>query len=234
MKSFFIVLLSLMICCQCRSQKSNYSFYQLYQLDSIGHSSSIGRYFGDLYYHFLLLVEAQLKRSDTTTERMVRNFEAVFAKLFIDACIAYQNREQIQLPAWRKYFSDSTLQPIQYYLLGANAHLNGGLAAAIAGSYTSEEWKMIKKKYYLFNVCLNKTYKYVYEKAVTENKRARLLGILTLGLDKFVGNYYLYKWRKRQMRLVEYAFGDSPKYPSLLTQVNRKKDKIDQMVITQF
>src|SRR5689334_13913371 len=155
MKSLFIVLLSLMICSQCRSQENNYSFYQLYQLDSIGHSPSIGRYFGDLYYRFLLLVEEQLKRSDTATERLVRNFESVFAKFFIDACIAYKNGEQIQLTEWRKYFSDSTLQPIQYYLLGANAHLNGGLSSAIAGSYTPDEWKTIKKKYYLFNICLN-------------------------------------------------------------------------------
>ena len=234
MKSFFIVLLSLMICSQCRSQENNYSFYQLYQLDSIGHSPSIAKHFGDLYYHFLLLVEEQLKRSDTTTERLVRNFETVFAKLFIDACLAYKNGEEIKLPEWRKYFSDSNLQSIQYDLLGANAHLNGGLAAAIKGSYTSEEWKSIKKKYYLFNICLNKTYKYIYEKAVNENKKARLLGILTFGLDKFVGNLYLYKWRKRQMRLVEYSFDNSPKYTALLNKINHQKDKIDKMVITQF
>ena len=234
MKYFLIVLLSLTICKSSKPQENNYSFYQLYQLDSIGHSPSIGRYFGDLYYHFLLLVEGELKRSDSSTERLVRNFEAVFANFFINACYAYKNGEQIQLPEWRKYFSDSSLQTIQYYLLGANAHLNGGLSAAIAGSYTPEEWKMIKKKYYLFNICLNKTYKYVYEKAVTENKRARLLDILTLKLDKVVGNFYLYKWRKRQMRLVEYAFDNSPKYSSLLNNINHRKAKIDQMVISQF
>ena len=231
MKYFFIILFLLTICKTGKSQEITYSFYQLYQLDSIGKSPSIGRHFGELYFNFLLLVEAQLKKTDSSTERLVRNFEAIFAQFFIDACIAYKNGDQIHLPEWKKYFSDTTLQPIQYKLLGANAHLNGVLAIAIAGSYTTGEWEPIKKKYILFNSCLNKTYRLVYEEAVTTNKRAKLLGILTLGMDRFLGNYYLYKWRKRQMRLTEFAFTKSSKYHPLLNKINRKKVRIDKLVI---
>src|SRR5262245_11834678 len=128
MKYFFIFLFSIATCLHGKTQpapisqpsrENNHHFYQLYQLDSIGHSPSIGRHFGELYYNFLLLVEEQLKKTDTSTQRLIRNFETVFARFFIDACYAYKNSEPIQLAEWRNYFVDSTLQPIQYYLLGA-------------------------------------------------------------------------------------------------------------------
>ena len=217
-----------------KSQDKSYAFYQLYQLDSIGHSTSIGKYFGELYFQFLLLVEKQLNTADTSTERLVRNFEMKFAQFFIDACIAYKNHQQISLPAWKNYFTDTTLQPIQYKLLGANAHLNGGLAEAIKRSYTPKEWEQVKKKYVIFNSCLNKTYRLVCKEAIQTNSRVRLLNSLTLGIDKRIGNYYLYKWRKRQMRLIEYAFAESPKYLPLLEKINRKKEKIDKLVLKQL
>jgi hypothetical protein len=234
MKFLFALLLVLVILVNGKTQTTSYSFYQLYQLDSIGKSNSISRHFGALYFGFLQLVEQQLENADTTTERLVRNFEMVFAQFYIDACEAYRNKQQIALPAWKKYFTDSTLHPAQYYLLGANAHLNGGLAEAIAGSYTPEEWKLLKSKYLIFNKCLNKTYLLVYQKTITESKKAKLLDWLSLGLDKFLGQYYLYKWRKRQMRLAEYYFTGSAEYKPLLDKINRKKESIDRMVFSQL
>jgi Family of unknown function (DUF5995) len=216
------------------TQSSTYPFRQLGQLDSIGKSSSISRHFGELYFHFLQLVEKKLEKADTSTQRLVRNFEAVFAQLFIDAAVASQNHEPIFLPAWRAYFADPGLQPIQYKLLGANAHLNGGLAAAIAGSYTPAEWRTLKKKYSLFNECLNKTYRSVFAEALNTIPRARTLDMLSLGLDKTAGQYYLYKWRKRQMRLAKYWFTGSTKYQKLSAKITRKKEKIDRLVVTEL
>ena len=234
MKYFYAALLSMTTCIPGRSQESSYTFYQLYQLDSIGKSRSIGRHFGELYFYFLQLVEAQLSKSDTATKRLVRHFEIVFAQFFIDACAAYKNHEQIPLPVWRAYFTDTTLQPAQYKLLGANAHLNGGLAEAIAGSYTPGEWSSIKMKYVLFNSCLTKTYKLVCKETIRSSKRAKTLDIFTLGLDKVLGQYYLYKWRKRQMRLIRYYFAGSAKYDNLLKKIHGKKERIDKMIFTQL
>lgn len=231
MKKIFIILLFVMNWSQTKSQDRSYAFYQLYQLDSIGRSNSIGSYFGELYFEFLKLVEKKLSGADTVTERLVRNFEIVFARFFIDACIAYKDHQPIPLPAWRNYFTDTTLQPIQYELLGANAHLNGGLAEAIKGSYKPKEWELVKKKYVIFNSCLNETYRKVCKEAIQTNDRVRFLNNITLGLDKLLGHYYLYRWRKRQMRLTEYSFGNSPKYSHLLDKINRKKNKIDRLVI---
>ena len=234
MKNFLTISLSLVLCISWSTQNRQYAFYQLYQLDSIGQSNSISRHFGELYFHFLLLVEKKLENADTATFRFVRNFETVFAQFYIDACIAYKKHEQIPLYAWRAYFTDTTLESFQYNLLGTNAHLNGGLAEAIAGSYTPAEWSQIKKKYILFNSCLNKTYRLVYNQTMSYSKQARILHLLMLGMDKSLGQYYLYKWRKRQMRLTEHYFSGSPKYKILLKKINRKKSKIDKLVFTQL
>lgn len=234
MKYFFILFLSLLVMVESKPQTRPYPFYQLYQLDSIGKSSSITRHFGELYFQFLQLVEEQLEKADTATQRLVRNFETVFAQFYIDACVAYENHSPIPLPAWRGYFTDTTLQPQQYKLLGANAHLNGGLAEAIANSYTPGEWKSLKKKYVLFNICLNKTYKQLHTETVSKNKRARTFSVFTLGLDNVIGQYYLYKWRKRQMRLTEYYFAGTPKYKKLLDKINRKKKRVDRLVFTRL
>ncbi|MEI9945085.1 MAG: DUF5995 family protein [Chitinophagaceae bacterium] len=234
MKYVIAIFLSLLLTSDSKSQTTSYPFYQLYQLDSIGKCSSITRHFGELYFQFLQRVEEQLDNADTTTKRLVRNFEAVFAQFYIDACIAYENHSQVPLPAWRGYFTNASLKPDQYKLLGTNAHLNGGLAEAIAHSYTPEEWKSLKKKYVLFNICLNTTYHQLRKETIRSNKKARTISVLTLGLDKMIGQYYLYKWRKRQMRLTEYYFAGSPKYNKLLNKVNRKKERIDKMVCNQL
>ena len=234
MKIIFLIVTSLLLCLKSFEQKLEYPFIQLYQLDSLSRSPNITRHFGYLYYEFLKLVEAKLVTADTSTRRYIRYFEQVFAQFYIDACYAFVNNKEIPIHAWKAYFKDTSLQKGQYYLLGANAHLNGQLAEAIAHSYSAEEWPSIKKKYYLFNSCLNETYQLVYKEALTGSRRVRLLNIITLGLSKSLGNYYLYKWRKRQMRLTENYYRDKKKYNQLLQKINRKKDKIDRMVVTQL
>jgi hypothetical protein len=232
MKFAFAILLIFFITTSATSQVKEYPFYQLYQLDSIGNTQSVCKHFGELYFNFLQLVEQKLEKEDSATQKLVRHFETVFAQFYIDACVAYKNNAKAPLTAWQPYFIDSTLQFYQYYLLGTNAHLNGGLAEAIGGSYTPEQWKWIKKKYYLFNSCLNKTYRYVYAETMNNNKKAQTLHKMTFGLDRLVGYYLLYKWRKRQMRLMKYYFARSPHYQKLLDKVNRKKATIDDLVTT--
>src|SRR4051812_35662793 len=114
--ALFIFILHLSL--HGHTQRREYPFYQLYQLDSIGKSRSISHHFGWLYYNFLCLVEEKLEDADSSTVRLVRHFEAVFAQFYIDACIAYKNGQPIKHPAWQAYFTDTTLESYHYYLLG--------------------------------------------------------------------------------------------------------------------
>lgn len=219
---------------QVHAQTANYPFYQLYQLDSIASSPGIGRHFGKLYGDFLRLIEKRLEKADTATTRLLRHFESVFAQFYIDAANEHRNHKPISHPSWKKYFEDSSLSAAQYYLLGANAHLNGQLSEAIFHSYTSPEWKNLKHGYKLFNKCLNKTYRHVYLQTLYEHSRARTLHLISFGIDKLAGNYFLYKWRKRQMRVTEYRFEESKKHEKLFEKIQRKKAAVDRLIIIQL
>lgn len=216
------------------SQNFTYPFYQLYQLDSIASSPGIARHFGKLYSDFLRLIEKRLEKADTGTTRLLRHFESVFAQFYIDAANEHKNHYAISHPSWKKYFEDSSLSAAQYYLLGANAHLNGQLSEAIFNSYTPAEWKHLKKRYSLFNKCLNQTYRHVYHQTIYDHPRARILHLVTMGLDKPLGNYFLYKWRKRQMRVTEYRFKESEKHKKLFEKIQRKKAAVDRLIIIQL
>lgn len=212
-----------------RAQSLSLPKEPFYQLDSIGNSNCYSKHFGRLYYVFLYSIEEQLSGCDTNAQRLVRRFEKVFADFYINACKSHSNKTTIDLQEWTAYFSDSTLEPIQYFLLGANAHLNGGLWNAVVRSFDANEWDQLKEEYGIFKKTLNKTYKLVYREG--RNNRF-LVGMAnaTFGLDKWIGNYYLYKWRKRQFRIAKLYWSQSPKLGQVLTKIDRKKKNIDQLI----
>lgn len=202
-----------------------------HQLDSIGKSNSHSKHFGRLYHQFLTGIEEQLGTRDSAAQKLVRRFEKNFAGFYINACQSYLNKEKIDLQEWQAYFSDSALQPIQYLLLGANAHLNGGLWNALVKSFTAQEMKHLQPEFHIFKRSLNKTYKQVYKKS-RENIRLKILGAATVGLDNLLGNFYLYKWRKRQMKIARLYWNHSPRIEKLVKKVDKRKRRIDQLITT--
>jgi len=227
----YLLFFLLMICSiQGRPQTSQYPFRQLYQLDSIGQSNSIAKHFGKLYFSFLGSIEQQITPCDPVRKKLIRRFESVFAQFYIDACMAYELHQPINTEDWKAYFSATGLQPIQYKLLGTNAHLNGRLWEAHANSFTLEEMKMLKNEFDIFKKTLNKTYRLVYDEASAETKRIALLNRFTFGMDRLMGYYYLYKWRNRQMKLARLYLSGSSRFPKLLAKVNRQREKIDRMI----
>jgi hypothetical protein len=238
MKYFLALLLVINNCLSAKGQGTEapfqfpdqYNFVQLYQLDSLGKSNSIAKYFGKQYFTFLQLIEKQLEPADSLTKEQVRHFEKNFAQFFIDACEAYCQHQSILIPEWRAYFSDSSLQPIQYKLLAANAHLNGGLFRALVQSYTQEEMNELKNEFDIFKKSLNTTYKLLYREAAAENRTIKKFDRITFGILRWAGNYYLYRWRRRQMKLARFFWTESSRYPALLKKIEKKKKKIDWLI----
>lgn len=215
------------------AQSSHLPYEPFHQLDSISKSNSPSNYFGKLYYDFLARIESQLQNRDTVAQRLVRRFENVFADFFISACISSTRHEQIDLKEWEAYFADSSLQPIQYLLLGTNAHLNGGLWNALVRSFSAEEMKQLKPEFKIFRRSLNKTYRMVYMEG-RSNKKLENIRIFSLGMDQWLGKYYLYKWRRRQMHIARLYWNHSNKLQTLSGKVEQKKKKIDQMILTKI
>lgn len=211
--------------------QGHYAFLELYQLDSLGHSNSTGRYFGALYFSFLQSIEKQLEPFDPKTRELVRRFEKIFARFYIEACAAHRQNQPIAVNEWSAYFSNQSLQPIQYKLLGTNAHLNGALWQALTNTFSMEEMGQLKKEFVIFKKSLNHIYKLVYAEAVTSNQKLKNLATVSLGFSEVAGNFYLYKWRRRQMRLARLYWSQSPRYTALVKKVDRKKRNIDRLII---
>ena len=225
------ILLMIMLCSKLHAQVKDLPRDPFFQLDSLAHSPSIGKHFGELYFVFLYQIEQQVHNLSPQAQVLVRKFENIFADFYVDACRSWQNKEQIEVKEWKAYFVDSSLQPVQYKLLGTNAHLNGGLWQALAHSFTQEEMNGLKKEFVIFKKSLNQTYKLVYNEAIESNRKARFLHQITLGVTRWLGNWYLYKWRKRQMRLARYHWNGSSKFTALEKKVERKKKKIDVLIV---
>lgn len=204
---------------------------QLQCLDSIARCDNISCHFGKVYYDLLLLINEQFTTTDTATQRLVQYFEADFAASYINACIVYQDKTGEQSPAWGNYFADTSLTPVQYKLLGANAHLNGGFLETVTRYYQKEQWEVLDKNHALFATCLNKTYKQLYKEAFRNSNKIKALAFFTLGIDKLAGLYYLHKWTNRQRRLIDYHFTGNAKYKKLLARVNRRKESFDRLIV---
>ncbi len=229
MKFVFFVL-----CVSCLSGvvAQNKPLYNtFYQLDSISHSNSIAKHFAGLYHAFLKSIESQVVTADTATQRLVRRFEQVFAQFYVDACHAHLHQREIKITDWQAYFSQNDLQPIQYKLLGANAHLNGGLWQALTSAFTKQEMDQLHKQFLIFNHTLNKIYRQVYKEGEQHNKKLSRLAMFSLGLDQLIGNYYLYKWRKRQMRIAKLFWNASTRLPAVSQRVLIRKNFIDRLII---
>lgn len=230
MKAFLLIAPVFFSFCSAKAQTISLPKEPFYQLDSIGRYGASSKHFGSLYYQFLYSIEEQLSHCDTNAQRLVRRFEKVFADFYIDACKSHKEKREIDLEEWDAYFKDSTLETIQYFLLGANAHLNGGLWNAVVKSFNAQEWAQLKEEYHIFKKTLNKTYRFVYKEG-KNNSFLVQLAQATSGLDKWIGNWYLYKWRKRQFRIAKLYWSHSPKLEPMLKKIDRKKKNIDQMIL---
>lgn len=231
MKNVFILPFVLLLSLTSESQTRPTYGQQLHCLDSIAHSNSISSHLAKVYYDLLVFIDEKFKTTDTATQQLVQKFEADFAASYINACEIYQQHLLQQLPAWKNYFASNELKPVQYKLLGANAHLNGGFAETVTGFYRYDEWQILNKHHSLFAVCLNKTYKKLYKEAFKNNNNIKLVAVLTLGIDKLAGLYYLHKWTNRQRRLIDYHYSNNHKYSKLLDRVNRKKESFDKLIV---
>ncbi|MFN2437808.1 MAG: hypothetical protein ABR503_01325, partial [Chitinophagaceae bacterium] len=115
-----------------------------------------------------------------------------------------------------------------------NAHLNGALWQALTQTFTEAEMAGLKREFVFFKKSLNRTYILVYNEAVEDSKTANAIRTVTLGLSRIIGNYYLYKWRKRQMKLARLYWSQSPRLEPLLKKVGMKKQKIDRLIINKI
>lgn len=211
-------------------QISNGEIGLLKKLDSIKNSSSVSRHFAGLYFITTnKAVDFFLGKPEK--ERMfVQRLETSFADYFFRSARAFAEGATVP-EEWGTYFKDTSLTPLQYQLLGINAHINGDIWQALVSAFSLEEIQNGKKNYFEFNRELIRQYKEFYNWSVAENARIKLLHAATAGIDKLYGKLMLIRWRKRQLRLAILYYADKDRFNKRIETLNKKMKHIDRLIL---
>jgi hypothetical protein len=214
----------------CFSQNNDAGLALLNRLDSVQNSSSVSRHFGMLYFKTTRKAILFFSKKDTSVQNFMQRLEQRFAGYFFTAAVSFNQKKEVPL-AWKTYYADTSLTSIQYYLIGANAHINGDMWQALTSEFLFQELKDNKKFYYRYNRKLNEELFEVYNSAFESASGVRLLHAITLGLDKQYSKLMLVRWRKRQMKLSMLWFYNKARFKKKLSGVRKKMAKLDKLVL---
>ena len=199
------------------------------QLDSMAATADLHRHFAKIYTTTVLQSMQHYQRATENELYFIRRFEHLFAGYFIRA--AASRGQEPGTEAWQAYFHDSTLSPLQYQLLGINAHINADLSATLATVFTVEELQTHKKTFIRFQKGLKTQFKQFYRKNIQATRLTRTLDKLTLGLARTYGSVMMASWRKRQFRLAIWKSTHPEKEAWLKRKTDRRKERIDRLIL---
>ena len=191
------------------------------KLDSISHSESISRYFAAIYLVTTKKAAVHFSDYSERSKSLIARLELKFANLFFEAAQAKQKGSTIPTE-WQSYYSDNSLQPLQYLLLGINIHINENIWEALIEEFTSSEFEEFKPIYFEYYNLLKKIYSEVYQMAWSENNKIKRLHSFSFGLDEVYGKIMLKRWRRRQFRLAELYFADPVSFQTNYAVLQKK------------
>ena len=212
------------------SQVSEEEIRLLHKLDSARNSGYVARYFAALYFNTTVRAVNDFEHDEDAAKKFIQRMETRFAHYFFNAAEAFIQKKEIP-PVWKAYFSDTSLSPLQYQLLGINAHINGDIWKALTTEFSFSELQENKKAYFQFNKGLTIEYRRFYDESFRATAKTALLDNLSLGLSRLYGKSMLVKWRKRQMQLALLYFSDRTKFDKEITKVNRKMEHINNLIL---
>lgn len=134
---------------------------------------------------------------------------------------------------WKNYFN-GRYSPLQLKLMGANANINGDIWQVLATNFSLAGIKQLKPVYKNYSAPIKRVYDDLFEQGIRSDKRLRDLHLITLGLDKVYGRMMLRKWRNRQLRLAIVKFKNEERFQLLKIRIDKKRNRIDQMIIRRL
>ena len=158
----------------------------LQKLDSLKKSQSVAKHFAELYFSTTVRATNYFLNRSQRGQDFIRRFETRFANFFFRSVEA--RTQSISIPGkWKTYFTDAELSPLQYQLLGINAHINGDIWQALTAEFSLKEIRKNKDSYYSFQKGLILQYREFYAASRKASSTIRLLHVTTVGLDKLFG-----------------------------------------------
>ncbi|MBL7744043.1 MAG: hypothetical protein JNN00_11260 [Chitinophagaceae bacterium] len=201
----------------------------LHKLDSIRSSSSVAKYFADIYFATTANAVLYFSNADTSVQKMMGRMELRFADYFLRSADAHEKK--LPIPGeWKTYYADKNASSLRYILFGINAHINGDIWQALTNEFSKEEIQELKPHYFAYYQQLLREYRLVYDQAFIRSKRLRVLHTISFGMDELYGKIMLKRWRKRQMQLAELYFDDKPLFDKKLKRLRKKMDRLDDLI----
>jgi hypothetical protein len=214
----------------CLAQVSNPEMNLLTKLDSITKSSSVSRHFAGLYLETTVEAVIYFQQKDERQRQFIHRLEESFARYFFDAAEAFKKGEK-PAPAWQAYYADTTLTPLQYELLGINAHINGDIWQALVAEFRPEEISQNKTAFLAFQKGLNAVYQRFYRRATTLHIKTKMLHTLSFGLDQLYGKLMLNRWRKRQIKLADWYFKNPDLFRKKNVNLQKKMHALNRLIL---
>ena len=229
-KSVFLLLWMGPIGLPVSAQGNREDMVLLQKLDSIKKSQSVARHFAELYFSTTVKAIDHFSTRSKKENDFIQRFEIRFAGFFF--CSAEAHSQQIPIPReWKAYYTDTALSPLQYKLLGINAHINGDIWKVLTIEFSLDEIKKNKDSYYSFQKRLRDQYREFYISSRKSSAKIRILHAATAGLDKLYGKMMLTRWRKRQLQLAILYFNNTQKFDIKLKKLYKKMDHIDRLIL---
>lgn len=179
----------------------------LQKLDSIKKSQSVARHFAELYFSTTAKAANYFLNRSKKENDFIQRFETRFAEFFFRSTEAHTERSPIPRK-WKAYFADTALSPLQYKLLGINAHINGDIWKVLTVEFSLKEIEENRDSYFSFQKRLKDQYREFYDSSRKSSAKIRLLHMVTAGLDKLYGKMMLTRWRKRQLQMAFLYFNN--------------------------
>jgi len=230
LKNTSLLIICILFFSNAAPQVSDEEIRLLQQLDSTARSPSKARHFTRLYSETTAEAVLFFRKAGKKEKDFIRRLELSFAEYFFSAVEANQQGKDISA-VWQMYFSDSYLKPLQYELLGINAHINGDIWQALITEFTLAEIRQNRRTYLRFQKGLNKIYNRFYSRANNTSQTTRMLGGVFIGFDRLYGKIMLLRWRKRQYRLATIWFTRPDEFNKKIRELDRKMNHINQLIL---
>lgn len=188
------------------------------------------RHFAALYRATTIEAIRFFAGHDEATRQFIRRLEWRFAGHFFQA--VYGNGEAEHYPRhWRTYFEKESLSPLQYCLLGANAHINGDIWRSLTEAFSLEEIQKYYPAFLDYEKGLWPTYRALYHYARQHHPILQWMHIITAGLSRHLGFSLLRQWRKRQVKLALLYYLSPSLFQKKQKKLERRMKWIEWMIV---
>ena len=187
-----------------------------------------GRVFAQLYLQTTQSAESLSDQGQFLMKRL----EERFAMYFFRAIDSNNNGAEVP-DEWKNYFNGKH-SPLQLKLMGANAHINRDIWRVLTDNFSLAEIRQLTPFYKNYGRHIREVYDELFEQGIRSDKRLHDLHLVALGMDKVYGRMMLRRWRNRQLKLAILKFQDEDKFNTLRKKIDKKRIRIDKMIIRRL